>query len=255
MREIWELPGATTRTKLIRATVVIALVWACVALPLTLWLTLREEPAPPPPSQRVLTVAEQLGLTLASQGLQTGYVKLEHEVITPVARFQVEETVQAASGDSVGTVSSNGETAQLLVAAGTVFLRGDSAFWSTLGVPTAFIGWVDIGGQLGRIPFPLTEAAAALVPGPQSRIDTANPDGPIAVYRNEDVTADVTGVGITSVTVADRSATVGTKVPDATAQLNTATAEAADPGRLDGTSGGLTVIEPAAPPPSPPPAP
>lgn len=247
---MWELPGSTVKTKMIQAAVVVGLVWAVVAVPLTVWLAAREEPAPPPPPERELTVTEQLAATLISERLSQGYVTLVHPVTTPVARFEVTETVQAASGDAVGTVVSGGESAELLVASGSTFLRGNSAFWSTIGVPTAFVGWVDVGNQLGRIQFPLAEAVAGLAPSPQSRIETETPDPSIAVYRNGDVTAQLVAEGVVQLSVGDREATIS-RAQDSTAQLETAAVEAAVAGKLDGTSGGLTVSEPPPPPPAP----
>ena len=106
MREMWELPSSTVKTKLIRWGVVLALVWALVAAPLTVWLAVRAEPAPPPPPDRELTVTEKLAATLVSERLSQGYITLTHQVTTPVAKFEVTEAVQAASGDSIGPVKS-----------------------------------------------------------------------------------------------------------------------------------------------------
>ena len=253
VREMWELPSSTVKTKLIRSGVVLALVWALVAAPLTVWLAVRTEPAPPPPPDRELTVTEKLAATLVSERLSQGYITLTHQVTTPVAKFEVTEAVQAASGDSIGTVKSGSETAELLVAAGSTFLRANSAFWSTSGVPTSFVGWVDIGNQLGRIQFPLKEAVAGIAPSPQSRIETATPDPSIAVYRNGNVTAQLVDKGVVQLSVAERTAT-SSRAEDTTARLQTAITEVEVPGRLEGTSGGLTVSEPA-PAPPPPPAP
>ena len=246
MREIWELPGSTVMTKVIRSSVVLGLVWALVSVPLMVWLATRTEPAPPPPPDRDLTVTEQLAATMISERLSQGYVTLTHQVTTPVAKFEVTEIVQAASGDAIGKVTSGAETAELLVAGDSTFLRGNSAFWSTIGIPTAFAGWVDIGNQLGRIQFPLAQVVAALAPSPQSRIMTDTPDPSIAILRNGDVTAQLVAQGVVQLSVGERTA-ASSRAEDTTAQLQTAITEAAAPGRLDGTSGGLTVSAPAPP--------
>lgn len=248
MRETWELPGLSGKKRMIRAALVVGLVWPLVVLPVVGWMVLRPKPVPPPPPDRELSIGEQLAAVMASNRLSAGYATLKHQVTTPVARFDVIETAQGTTGDSIGTVTSGRESGQLLSAGGQVYFRGSSAFWSTIGVPTAFTGWVSVGNQLGAIPFPLAKAAAGLLPGRQSRIDTVNPSPNVAVYRNGDVTAQLTAQGVIGLSVGDRSAQTSAS-GDVAGVLASAIAEAgASSGTLNGVSGALTVSEPAQPP-------
>lgn len=256
MREIWELPGPSGRKRVIRAALVVGLVWPLVVLPVLGWIVLRPKPVPPTPPDRELTIGEQLAAVLVSNQLSSGYTTLEHRVTTQLARFEVTETVQGTTGNSIGSVTSGGESAQLLSTGGQVYLRGGSAFWSTIGVPTRFTGWVGVGNRLGALTFPLARAAAALIPGPGSRVDTADPEPNVELYRNGDMTAHLTVHGVTSLRVGDRSARTSSSA-DVSGPLAAAVAEAGSgAGTLNGISGALSVSEPApAPGAAPAPAP
>lgn len=249
MREIWELPGPSMQQRLIRGVMAVALVWALVAVPLTLWLAVRERPAPPPPPDRALSVMEQSAVTSAIDELSTGFVRVVHQVHTPSTRFDVTETVQTDTGDAVGTVTSGSQTAELLVAGGTTYLRGGSAFWSTFGVPTSFGGWVVVDGMLGELAFPLAEVVDDLALSPDARVQTPEAGAEELVYESGEATAVFTPDGVIDITAGERSARVEGNAADASAQLNAGRADSAVAGRLEGVSGAMTVTEPLPPPP------
>ncbi|QSM41627.1 hypothetical protein IN842_14870 [Mycobacteroides abscessus subsp. abscessus] len=247
MREMWELPGLTLKQKAARSGLVIALVWALAAVPLVAWLVLRDPVLPPPPPERELSVMELAAVADARSELSNGYVHVESQVTTAVARFEVTETVQAATGDSIGKVRSGAESADLLVAANLVYLRGNSSFWASIGVPTAFEGWVNVGALFGDIAFPLRTATAALLPGPQARVENTVPGSTQTVYRAEKATAVFTAAGVISITLNGRTAKITSGAADVTGPLSGARAETAGAGRLIGSSGAWTVAEPAPP--------
>ncbi len=248
MREMWELPGRSLKQNAARGAVVIGLVWAFVALPLTLWLGLREPEPKPPAPQRELSVMEFAAVSAARNALGAGFVRVDSQVNTSVARFEVSETIQAATGDSIGKVKSGVESADLHVSSGTVFLRGGSAFWSTIGVPTAFDGWVNVGKAFGDIAFPLRDAAAALAPSAQSRVDSVESGPSQTIYRTEKAAATFTSLGASSLTFNGRTAKIQVGGQDSSGALSAAHSEAAGAGKLTGTSGALTVSEPGPPP-------
>ncbi|SIM03848.1 Uncharacterised protein [Mycobacteroides abscessus subsp. abscessus] len=247
MREMWELPGLTLKQKAARGGLAIALVWALAAVPLVAWLALRDPVLPPPPAERELSVMELAAVADARSELSNGYVHVESQVTTAVARFEVTETVQAATSDSIGKVRSGVESADLLVATNLVYLRGNSSFWASIGVPTAFEGWVNVGALFGNIAFPLRTATAALTPGPQTRVENTAPGIAQTVYRSEKATAIFTAAGVISITINDRTAKINTGAADVSGPLSGARAEVAGAGRLIGSSGAWTVTEPAPP--------
>ena len=255
MRDMWELPGPTAKTRLTRAAVVIGLVWAIIAVPLTAWLVLRTPPAPPEPAQRELSVMESAAVSSATGALKTGVVQVSGRIDSHLARFEVAQNVQTASGDSIGKVNSGQESADLLVTGGNVLLRGDSSFWSSVGVPTAYRGWVNVGDLLGPIAFPLDKATAALAQGPSSRIDNSASTGDTIVYRTDTASAGFTAKGLSSVTFGDRTVQVKFGADDVTGPLAAARNDAGAAAKLTGTSGALTVSEPPRPRPAPGPAP
>lgn len=252
MREMWELPGRSAKDMAIRTAVVVALVWALIAVPLTAWLVLRDPEVPAPPQLRELSVMEQAAVTNSGRALlHAGYVEVRGQVTTPTARFTVTQTVQTTSGDSIGKVTSGSESADLLVASNTTYLRGNAAFWSTVGVPTSFGGWVEVGTTLGGIAFSLNSAIDALRPGPAARVVTAESDKSFATYRTDQASAKFSQAGISSITYAGRTVDVGERSDDVGGPLAAARSGLAGAGKLAGTSGALTVSEPPRPAPKP----
>jgi len=251
VREMWELPEPSLGTKAVRAATVIALVWAVAAVPLVLWLTLRTPPAAPPPPQRELSTMERAAVHLAGQELSTSPVTLTSTVTSAAARLEVEETVDIARGVSVGQVRSGSQTAEMMTLGDKVMLRGNAAFWSTVGVPTSEPGWIEVGDRLGAIPFPLRAAIAALEPGDEARVDTAPGDGATMIFRNGTLTAGFTGATVVSLTADERTAAVTPPVSQLRSRLAAVAGDApAAAGTLTGTSGALTVAAVPAPPPA-----
>ena len=250
MREMWQLPKKSLRSRAWRILKIAALLWAAVALPLTLWLTLRTPTPTPAPTQRPLTTIEAAAVRYGSQALLTQPVALTSTVTSPMAQLQVEETVDPARGVIRGGVRSSSQTAELLVVADRVLLRGGSGFWASLGVPTAESGWVDVGDRLGAaVPFPLSQAAAALATGPQALMDSAPEGSTSATFHNGTLTAVFGDDGLTSITHGERTATVSHPNSDALAKLAASPPPDWDKAvaTLSGSGGALTVI-PAVPP-------
>lgn len=259
MREMWQLPKQSAWRRLWRVVQVVALVWAVVAVPVTVWLSLRVTPAPPPPERRPLTVIEEAAVRYAAQTLRTTSTAVTETVTTPLAQLRVEQTFDPLRGVSTGTVHSGSQTAELLAVGGRVLLRGNAPFWSSVGVPTAETGWVEVDDRLGMsLLYPLTRAAGALTTDPKSTV-TGSPAAAVT-FRNGSVTATFSSDGLTSVTVGDRTATVNRPTDAALAKLAASPPpgwDAVPPAVLSGGGGVLVVTPPAppAPPASPAPAP
>ena len=250
MREMWQLPKKSLRSRAWHILKLAALLWAIVALPLTVWLAQRITPPPSPPAQRALTPMEAAAVRYGAQVLLTQPVNLTSTVTSPMAQLQVEETVDPARGVIRGTVRSSSQKAELLVVADRVLLRGGSGFWASLGVPTAESGWVDVGDRLGAaVPFPLSQAAAALATGPQALMDSAPEGSTSATFHNGTLTAVFGDDGLTSITRGERTATVSRPSGDSLAKLAASPPPDWDKAvaALSGSGGALTVI-PAVPP-------
>jgi len=247
---MWQLPKKSLRSRAWHILKLAALLWAIVALPLTVWLAQRITPPPSPPAQRALTPMEAAAVRYGAQVLLTQPVALTSTVTSPMAQLQVEETVDPARGVIRGTVRSSSQTAELLVVADRVLLRGGSGFWASLGVPTAESGWVDVGDRLGAaVPFPLSQAAAALATGPQALMDSAPEGSTSATFHNGTLTAVFGDDGLTSITRGERTATVSRPSGDSLAKLAASPPPDWDKAvaALSGSGGALTVI-PAVPP-------
>lgn len=249
MRNVWQLPNNSGRARLSRSLKIGTVLWAVIAVPLTLWLTLRTPPAPPVPPQRALTAVESAAVTYAAQSLLGRPVTLTSTVVSPAGRLEVTETVDLTRGVRRGSVTSMSQTAELLVVGDRVLLKGGAPFWSTLGVPTAEAGWVDVGDRIGKLPFPLFDATAALTPAPQATMDGHSDTADAATFRNGSLVAVFGDSGVTTVTFGDRTATIAPASGDALAKLasspppawNTALAT------LTGVVGSFSVAPPPAP--------
>lgn len=247
MREMWQLPKPSAWSRVWPAVKVAALLWAVAALPLTIWLSQRTTPLLPPSAQRPLTVVEEAAVRYASQLLLTRPVTLTETVVTPLARLQVEQTSDAPRGVSHGTVRSEAQTAELLAVGGRVLLRGGAPFWAALGVPTAEPGWVEVGDRLGAsLLFPVTQAAAALTPGPRALLYTAAGPAAPATFRNGPLTAVFGSDGLTTIALAHRIAAVAPPTGEALAALAASPAPGWDTAAaLTGGKEALIVAPPA----------
>jgi hypothetical protein len=226
----------------VRAILVLAMVWAVTAVPLTLWLALRERPAgSPPPLMRELSVMERAAVRYGAQSLSTAPVSLSSTVISAAARLDVEQIADAAHAVSYGQVRSGSQHAELLVVGDRVMLRGESAFWATVGVPTSDPGWIEVADRLGTIPFPLSDALASLDPVPDSRVDSPAPAAEKMTFHNGNVVAQFTEAAIVEVTVGERSAKLGQAPGDAVPRIAAAASTPVSAAKLIGTSGSLTV--------------
>ncbi|WP_157680280.1 hypothetical protein [Mycobacterium dioxanotrophicus] len=254
MREMWELPRPSAGSRATRVVLTLALVWATVAVPLTVWLALRTPPPEPVPATRTPSVLEAAALRYAGQTLSTGPVTLASTVTTATARLEVQETADPSHAVSYGKVRSGTQTAELLVIGTRVLLRGDSAFWSSVGVPTAEPGWIEVGDRLGRIPFPLSEAITALG-ADKVEVNTPAAGSDTMTARIGNLVADFNAAGVSALTVRGRSAAVTRAPADAPARVSAVAGSDPAAAKLVGASGSLTVSAPPAPEPPPVPAP
>lgn len=253
MREMWELPAPRAGVRIVRAGLVLALVWAAAAVPLTLWLALRTPPVEPPPQQRSLSVLETAAVHYAGQSLTNTAVELSSTVVSASARLEVDQAVDFARGVSYGKVRSGSQSADLLTSGDRVLLRGTPAFWSTVGVPTSDPGWVEVGDRLGAIPFPLGEAIEALTPAPDAVVDSADPGTAAMTFRNGGLVAVFSDTGVVELTVGERTAEVSRPGKDTLSKLASAPLSQIDKAaKLTGISGALTVSATPEPPPPPP---
>lgn len=254
MREMWELPAPRAGARVLRAVMVLVMAWAVVAVPLTLWLTLRTPPAEPPPRQRALSALEDAAVRYAGESLSTAPVTLSSTVISAVARLEVDQTIDVDRGVSYGKVRSGAQSADLMVSGDRVLLRSGPAFWSTVGVPTSDPGWIEVGDRLGTIPFPLGEALGALTPDPHAQVDTSGPEATTATFRNGGLAAEFSDTGVVKLTIGDRTAEVSRPDKGTLAQLASAPVDQiVGAAKLTGISGALTVSATPEPPPPPPP--
>jgi hypothetical protein len=255
MREMWELPKQGLFQRLRPVLAAAAVLWACAAIPLTIWLSLRTPPQPPPPPQREMTSVEAAAVSHATQSLRSEPVTLTSTTVVPMAQLEITETVDPNRRTGHGTVRSGRESAELLVVGDRVLLRGGAPFWATLGIPTAEPGWVDVGDRLGAdLRFPLTDAAVALTAGPAEMVNTSDaPAG--ATVRAGEVTVVFDASGIASVTTGDRTATISRPAGDVLSRLAATPPPGWDaPVAVLNAQGGSLTVAPV-PPPAPAPAP
>lgn len=106
---------------------------------------------------------------------------------------------------------------------------------------------MNVGALFGDIAFPLRTATAALVPGPQARVENTVPGSTQTVYRAEKATAVFTAAGVISITLNGRTAKITSGAADVAGPIAGARTETAGGGRLIGSSGAWTVAEPAPP--------
>lgn len=253
MREMWELPGPSARARALQAVQIVGLVWALVAVPLTIWLVLRTPPAPPPPATRHLSVMENAAVSISARSLANSQVSLSSTVDSAAARLEVKETVDVVRGIAHGTVQSQSQSAELLTLGDRVLLRGSAAFWATIGVPTNDPDWIEVGDRLGAISFPIAQALKALAPGPDAVVDYPAADASEMTFHAGNLAADFTASGLTQLTMGSRSAKVARPSASDVTALNAAPVDhVGDVAKLVGNSGALTVAPlPAPPPPAP----
>lgn len=251
MKQMWELPGPKAGQRVSRITVAMTLVWAVIAVPLTLWLALREHPVATPPPTRDLSVMERTAVRTAAQALSTAPINVKCTVTSANAQLEVEQIADAARGVAYGRVTSKSQAADLLVIGERVLLRGSSQFWATVGVMTADAGWIEVGDHLGVIPFPLAAAVSKLDPVKGSFVDNPAADAETMTFHNGNLAATFTEAAISQLNVEGRDGKLSQAPADGPAQIEAAATTPVPAAKLIGASGSLTVS--AAPPPPPPP--
>lgn len=252
MRDMWELPKPSLGSRSAKVLLVIALLWAVAAVPVTVALARRHTPPPPPPETRPLTAMEKATVRYAAQALSIVPVTLKFTVISPNAEMHVTETIDAARNIAYGQVSSQNKDADLIITGGSVLLRGAPPFWASVGVPTSEPGWIEAGNRLGDLPFPITEAISKMDPSGSSFVDNPQPGSDTTTFHNGDLTVVFTEAGPAEITLSGRTAKLEPAPSDARSRLDGAATTPIPPMKLIGGAGSLTVSGvPAAPTPTP----
>lgn len=254
MRDMWELPSTSLARRAALSALVLAIVWAVVAVPLTVTLARRQTPPPPPPATRSLTAMEKATVRYSGQALSVTPITLKFVVTTPNAELHIAQITDASRGVSYGKVTSQGKDADLLVSGNNVLLRATPPFWASVGVPTSEPGWIVVGNYLGDLPFPLTEAIGNLDPNAHAYVDNPKPDDEMVTFHNGDFSAVFTEAGPAELKLGNREAKLEPAPNDARAHLDQAVSTPLPPARLIGASGSLTVSGVPNPPPAPEPA-
>lgn len=248
MRDMWELPKPSLASRAVRVVIALAVVWAVVAVPLTVMLAHRVTPPPAPPATRPLNVMEEATVRYAAQSLSTSPVTLTFTVTSPSAELHVTQSTDAARNVSYGTVVSQGQNAELAVNGDTVLMHGSPQFWASVGVPTSEPGWIDVGDRLGDVPFPVISVISKLDPSGSPYVDNPAPGADKMTFHRGGLTMMFTEAGPAELILDNRSAKVVPTPADARARLDAAAATPPSPLKLIGATGSLTVAGPPLPP-------
>lgn len=205
----WRAPKAFQWRKVIIPILLVALVAATAGVT---WVLTRTDPPPPPPPPTVptehpLSQLEIAGITTLLARQRSGAHKASGTIVVNGHTFGVQLTYLDDNTAGSGVVTAGGTRGDALLDQGTVYLRGDTDFWSALGVtgtPPPPPGWVNIGDLLqGKLFYPPAKWTAALAPTPAARLDgsryTVGPNSAtitnasdITHYSVNDVDVDVT---------------------------------------------------------------
>ncbi len=188
-----------------------AVVWAVV------WIA-SDSNTPPPPTPvatgpKSLTTLETAGITALLNGQRNGPHAMNGTVAANGRSFGIQLSYIADGSTGSGTLTAGGLRGDILVDQGIIYLRGDQAFWSALGVsgtPPAPPGWTVLppdflGGKVFVTP---GTWLAALAP-----TNTARLDGTTYFSGRGDASARVTDAGITHIRVFGINADIRTITP------------------------------------------
>lgn len=200
---------------------VIAIVALTITALITALATHKEVPPPPPPppvpTEHALSALEASGLNVLLDRQRTGAHRATGTISVAGRKLGIQLIYLADGSSGAGTLSAGSTRGEVLVDQNVVYLRGDEAFWTALGVlgaPPPPPGWVNIGPEFleGKVFYPPTAWTAVLAPNPQSRIDgnryttvagKATISGPdIAHFSVDGVDADVIAAKPEDVTAA-----------------------------------------------------
>lgn len=178
-RESWQAPRRTDWNKVSWILAGIAIVALIAGL---VWVLTRPAPPappapPPPPTAHALTALENTGMqAVLTRYKGAGAYSMNGQITVGKNTFGIQLSTIADGSAGTGTLTAGGTRGDMLLDGGAVYLRGDSAFWSALGVtgaPPAAPGWAKVGPDFmdGKLFYPAAKWTSALAPTAQSMID------------------------------------------------------------------------------------
>lgn len=147
---------------------VIALVgWMLVSIPRTPEPVVDDGPQP-----EKLTVVQTSGVSTLLHVFSTSPNEVHSIINEGVLKATAVSSVTGDGQFGFGTITVANIDATTLLAEGSTYIKGSPAFWSALGMQTAFPGWIHTDPEFlgGRIFFPAGVAVAILTPVESSRI-------------------------------------------------------------------------------------
>ena len=205
----WRAPKAFQWRRVIIPILILVAIAATAGLT---WTLTRTDPPPPPPAPTIptehpLSQLEVAGISTLLSRQRSGAHKVSGTIIVNGHTLGVQLTYIDDNTAGSGVVTAGGTRGDALLDQGAVYLRGDTEFWSALGVtgpPPPPPGWVNIGDLLqGKLFYPSAKWTAALTPTPAARLDgdrymvgansaTITNASDITHYSINDVDVDVT---------------------------------------------------------------
>lgn len=178
-RESWEAPRRRNWPKIGAAAAIAAIVilGAALAWSLTRPAPPPPPPPPPPPTAHSLTALESAGMqTYLARFKGPNAYSMSGSIFVGKNKFGIELSQIGDRSAGVGTLIAGGTRGDMLLENGKIFLRGDTAFWSALGVTGASpqgSGWVDVGPDFldGKLFYPSDRWTSDLAPSPRSIVD------------------------------------------------------------------------------------
>lgn len=245
----WRAPQSIDRRWFIIPAAIIALLVTAVAT--TMLIVDRDVPPPPPPppapTAHKLSALEAAGVTSLLERQKVGAHRVSGKVSIGGRPIGVQLAYIPDGSAGSGTITAGGTRGEALLDQNTVYMRGDQAFWTALGVtgaPPAEPGWVNIGQEFlaGKIFYPVNAWTAALAPNPQAMLD-----GP--TYTTPGGSATIVGTDITHYSVAGVDVEVAPADNDQTAATSAALNNDRGPGSplTRGQAGEWTLSQPSAP--------
>lgn len=248
----WRAPRPFEWRKVIIPAVVLVVIAATAGLT---WALTRSDPPPPPPApvvptEHALSQLEVAGITTLLARQRSAAHKASGTIDVNGHTLGVQLSYIDDNSTGSGVVTAGGTRGDALLDQGVVYLRGDTDFWSALGVtgpPPPAPGWVNIGDLLqGKLFYPPAKWTAALNPAPAARLDRDR----YTVAANSATipnATDITHYSVNDVDV-DVTATLPTDVQAAAAQIG---ADHGPGAPLTRTPTGSWTLAAATPPPAP----
>lgn len=133
-------------------------------------------PPPPPPAARPLTALEAAGINFVLDHQRSVATRVAATVTAEGRTISVQLAYTGDMTTGSGTVSAARTRGDALLEQGAVFLRGDQAFWTALGVagpPPGDPGWAAVPPDFleGKLFYSPAQWTTALTAGPNARLE------------------------------------------------------------------------------------